>query len=405
MKAYSKSFFFSLIAVISLFFGTTSLFAQYDLNLADSLKEKEEIYYNGSLQTYTVPTQKLPLKTVGRKAKNIILLIGDGTGTSQIYAAYTANKGNLHLKRMPVAGFSITNSSDAYITDSAAGATSLASGIKTFNGAIGVDADSIRASTILEQAEQKGLSTGLLATCSITHATPASFIAHQPSRRLYEEIAADFLETDIDLFIGGGHDHFNPKKRADGRDLLGELESNGYTITNGLDQLEQLDTDKTEKLAAFLAGVHQPRYPERGEQLSVSTQKALEMLSKNDKGFFMVVEGSQIDWGGHADNTTYIVQEAYDFDRAVGLALDFAAEDGETLVIVTADHETGGFSLNGGNIETGEVVGKFTTGGHTAVMVPVFAFGPSAELFGGIQQNTDIYFNMLQAYGWEMMMD
>lgn len=394
--------FFTLLFLV-LF--TSSLFAQYDLNLPDSLKQKEELYYNGSLPEYEVPSQKLPLMPVGKKAKNIILLIGDGTGAAQIYAAYTANRGKLHYNRMPVAGFSITNSSNAYITDSASGATVLAAGVKTYNGAIGVDKDSIRVRTILEQAEEKQLATGLVATCAITHATPASFIAHQPARRMYEEIAADFLDTDIDLFIGGGHDHFNGKKREDKRDLIGELKAKGYTQTNTFEELQTVDTKSTYKLAAFLAGEHQPRYPQRGEQLAVSTQKALEILSKNDKGFFLMIEGSQIDWGGHADNTTYIVQEAYDFDRAIGQALDFAAKDGETLVIVTADHETGGFSLNGGKIETGEVVGKFTTGGHTGVMVPVFAFGPQAELFGGIQQNYDIYYSMIRALGWEMMME
>lgn len=397
-----------MFRVLSLFLllmlTASSLYAQYDLNLPDSLKAKEELYYNGSLPAYDVPQQKLPLLPNGKKAKNVILLIGDGTGTSQIYAAYTANRGKLHYNRMPVAGFSVTNSSDAYITDSASGATVLAAGVKTYNGAIGVDKDTIRVRTILEQAEEKQLATGLVATCAITHATPASFIAHQPARRMYEEIAADFLDTDVDLFIGGGHDHFNGKKRKDQRDLLGELKTKGYTQTNTFDELKAVDTKATFKLAAFLAGEHQPRYPERGEQLAVSTQKALEILSKNDKGFFLMIEGSQIDWGGHADNTTYIVQEAYDFDRAIGQALDFAANDGETLVVVTADHETGGFSLNGGNIETGEVIGKFTTGGHTGVMVPVFAYGPQAQLFGGIQQNSDIYFNMIQALGWEMVM-
>lgn len=394
-----------LFTLVILVISASALSAQYDLNLPDSLKAKEELYYNGSLPTYDVPEGKLPLMPSGKKAKNIILMIGDGTGASQIYAAFTANKGKLHYNRMPVAGFSITNSSDAYITDSASGATVYAAGVKTYNGAIGVDKDTIRVRTILEEAEQRQLATGLVATCAITHATPASFIAHQPQRRMYEEIAADFLDTDIDLFIGGGHNHFNGKKRKDKRDLIGELQAKGYTQTNTFDELKEVDTKSTYKLAAFLAGEHQPRYPQRGEQLAVSTKTALEILAKNDKGFFLMIEGSQIDWGGHADNTTYIVQEAYDFDRAIGQVLDFASKDGETLVIVTADHETGGFSLNGGNLETGEVVGKFTTGGHTGVMVPVFAFGPQAELFGGIQQNSDIYFSMIRALGWEMVME
>lgn len=389
-------FIFTCLLFIA--FSTSSLMAQYDIELPDSLKQKEELYYDGSLPEYEV-IEDLKLHPRGKKAKNIILMIGDGTGSSQVYAGYTANRGKLNLMQMPVAGFNVTNSSDAYITDSAAGATVFASGVKTYNGAIGVDKDTIRVATILEMAEQRGLATGLVATSTITHATPAAFIAHQPSRNMYEEIAADFLETDIDLFIGGGHDHFNPKKRKDGRDLLGELENKGYQITNGI---EELSSSKAAKIAGFMAGEHPARYPERGEMLATATQKALEVLGKNEQGFFLMIEGSQIDWGGHANNTTYITQEMYDFDRAMGQVLQFAKEDGETLVIMTADHETGGFSLNGGNIQSGEVIGYFTTGGHSGVMVPVFAYGPSAELFGGMQQNYDIFFKMLRAYGWEI---
>jgi alkaline phosphatase len=124
--------------------------------------------------------------------------------------------------------------------------------------------------------------------------------------------------------------------------------------------------------------------------LPVSTETAINILSQDKDGFFMMVEGSQIDWGGHENNTSYIAEEMLDFDKAIGKALDFAANDGKTLIVVTADHETGGFSIPGGDIKAGMVSGGFNTGGHTGVMVPVFAYGPGAEKFAGIMENTDV---------------
>lgn len=331
------------------------------------------------------------------KVKNIIFLIGDGMGTSQVYAGLIANKGNLYLRTMPVSGFSKTNSSDNLITDSAAGATAFSIGEKTNNGAIGVDRNNVPKKTILEMAEEKGLSTGLVVSCGITHATPAAFIAHQPSRNMYEEIAADFLKTDIDLFIGGARDNFT--KRKDGRNLLAELQNKGYDIVSTVDSLRYA---KSDRIAALVTPEHpKPYMLGRGEMLNPSAKFAFKHLSKNEKGFFLMVEGSQIDWGGHDNNVPYIVTEMLDFDRTVGEALKFAAKDGETLVVVTADHETGGFSINGGDLASGVVEGKFTTPGHTGVMVPVFAFGPKAELFSGIMENTDIYFKFKQALGWK----
>jgi alkaline phosphatase len=332
-------------------------------------------------------------RTDKKSPKNIILMIGDGMGTSQVYAGITASKDNLNLERVRYIGFSKTNSSDNYITDSAAGATAFSTGKKTYNGAIGVDANGESQETILETAEKRSLSTGLVATCSITHATPAAFIAHQPSRTLDEDIAADFLKTDIDVFIGGGRKHF--AQRADERNLLEELKKKNYQIAT---TQAQADAVKKGKLAALLADEHLPRMTEgRGDMLAKSTQKAIDLLKQNTKGFFLMVEGSQIDWGGHGNETEYVVREMLDFDEAVGVALDFAEKDGETLVIITADHETGGFALTGGNLETGEVTGGFVTGGHTGVMVPVFAFGPGAEEFIGIYHNTAIYDKMMKS--------
>jgi alkaline phosphatase len=368
-----------LIFLIAFFTGFAAI-AQNEY-LDAKAEENEKIYQGG--ETYDV--KNFPQKFRGETPKNVIFLIGDGMGVSHIHAGLTANKGKLFLENFKHIGFINTSSADKYVTDSAAGGTALSTGKKTTNGAIGVDVNKQPIKTILEDAEDKGLATGLVSTSSITHATPASFIAHQESRNMYEEIAADFLKTDIDVFIGGGYKHFTERK--DGRNLVEELKQKGYRVKQDMNTIKNV---KEGKLAGLTASEHNGRLNERGDMLPVATNTAINILSNNKKGFFLMVEGSQIDWGGHAGSTIYIVEEMLDFDRTVGKALEFAANNKETLVIVTADHETGGMAIVDGNYETGMVKGEFPTGSHTGVMIPVFAYGPGAEQFTGIMDNTDI---------------
>jgi alkaline phosphatase len=324
--------------------------------------------------------------------KNVIFLIGDGMGVSQIYAGLTANRGHLNLERIKVIGFHKNQASDNYVTDSAAGATAFATGKQTYNGAIGLDSLKVPSTTLLEMAEKKGLATGLVSTCDITDATPSSFIAHQRTRSMHEEIAGDFLKTDIDVVIGGGRKYF--EKRKDGLNLLDTLRKKGYQVHSNL----ALDGVSKGKLVALYAEENPIKVMEgRGDALLYSSKKSLEILGQNKKGFFVMIEGSQIDWGGHANDTDYIITEMVDFDKSIGFALDFAEKNKETLVVITADHETGGFALMGGNMKTGEVKGAFTTKGHTGQMIPVFAFGPGAEAFGGIYNNYDIFTKIKQA--------
>lgn len=333
--------------------------------------------------------------TENETIRNVILLIGDGMGIAEVYAGMTANKGRLNMELCPYTGFSKTQSADDYITDSAAGGTAIATGTRTNNLTIAMDTVQKPLKTILEIAEENGLSTGLVATSKITHATPASFIAHNENRNNYEAIAADFLKTDIDVFIGGGYNDF--AQRSDGEDLIKELERKSYNIAREIDELSRITSGK---LAALLYPDHPPKYTEgRGEMLTTSAKKAIELLSQNKQGFFLMVEGSQIDWGGHANDAGYIINETLDFDRMVGAVLEFAARDQHTLVIITADHETSGLGLNGGDIEAGAVEAAFTTDVHTGVPVPVFAFGPKAELFTGIYDNTQIFHKMREALG------
>ena len=363
-------------------------------------QDSVEVYQNS--EYYSVPKIEYKPKSDNTKIKNVILMIGDGMGITQVYAGMTTNKGSLFIENCKHIGLQKTYSSDSYITDSAAGATAFSTGKKTYNGAIGVDSEGKPLKTVLEMAEEKGLATGLVATSKITHATPASFIAHQPNREMYQAIAADFLKTDIDLFIGGGLNDFIA--REDGRNLVEELKANKYQFVDNVDNLKKI---KKGKLAALLNAGHMPNVkgingqPGRGDMLQKSTKTALKILDKKDKGFFLMIEGSQIDWGGHSNLAWYIADEMMDFDKAIGQVLEYAAKDGETLVIITADHETGGFSLPDGDLSSGTISGSFTTGYHTGVLVPVFAFGPGADKLMGIYENTDIYQVMVDALGLE----
>jgi alkaline phosphatase len=330
------------------------------------------------------------------KIKNVILLIGDGMGLADVYAAMTVSESPLNIERCNNIGLMKTFSSDNYVTDSGAAGTALATGNKTKNGAIGTDAQGNPVKTILEIAEEHGLATGLVSTSSITHATPASFIAHQSSRGSYEDIAADFLKTDIDVFIGGGSDHFT--KRKDKLNLIDSLKLKGYEVDS---TMEMVLKSSSLKLAGLTAPVHLPyRLKGRGDMLPASTGKAIEILKKNPKGFFLMVEGSQIDWAGHANVADTLIDETLDFDKAVGVALDFAKDNRHTLVIITADHETGGVTITGGNVKSHKVNLVFSTKNHTGVMVPVYAYGPGSEKFTGIYDNTEIIKKIVTAYGF-----
>jgi alkaline phosphatase len=328
--------------------------------------------------------------------KNIILMIGDGMGLSQMYATYTATKDNLNMTRCPNIALVKTFSENDYITDSGAAGTAIATGHKTTNGMIGMLTDKTPVTSILKYAENNGLATGLVATSSITHATPAAFIASVESRSMLEEIARQFLFTDIDVFIGGGYDNFG--KRTDRLNLIDSLIARNYSVVKSIPEMMEVNQGK---LAALLYPEHAPKYSEgRGDMLSLATSKAIDLLSSNEKGFFLMVEGSQIDWGGHDNDLGYVINETIDFDKACGVAMEFAERNGETLVIITSDHETGGLSIPGGDLKSGKAEGKFSTGDHSAVPVLLFSKGPGSEEFHGFIDNTDIFKIMFGLFGF-----
>lgn len=330
-----------------------------------------------------------------KKPKNLIIFIGDGMGVAQLYAGMTKYGKPFNLERFPYSGLSKTYSADAYITDSAAGGTAIACGEKTNNGMIGVRPDSTLLVSITELAHKNGLAAGVVSTSAVTHATPASFVAHNSGRGNYEEIADDFLKGTIDVFIGGGENHF--RNRKDGKDLTANLKEQGFDVVY---TPEDMKKSQSLKLAALLAKEHMPKASEGREGLLPEmTKKAIETLSKNKNGFVLMVEGSMIDWGAHENNLDYVTSEAIDLDQAVGAAYDFASADGNTLILVTADHETGGLVLTGGDIKSNSVEGNFAGKDHSAIMVPVFTYGPGSEIFSGIHENTFFYNEFVQLLG------
>jgi alkaline phosphatase len=330
------------------------------------------------------------IDSTATKPKNVIFLIGDGMGLSEVSASLFYQDQVSNFERFSTIGLIKTSSSSELVTDSAAGATAFASGVKTYNGAISVDQDSISVTTIIEHLEQKEFSTGIISTSAITHATPACFYAHTKSRKNYEDIALFLPTSNIDFFAGGGLEFF--KNRKDEKNLFDALRNNDYDLHT--EKLPEIISEK--KQAILLAEDGMPKMLEgRGDFLPDATKLALDKLSNNKAGFMLVIEGSQIDWGGHDNDADYLITELLDFDKTIGVALDFALQNGETLVLVTGDHETGGFTLAADKNDYNIIVPKFATGRHSATMIPVFAQGPGSSVFGGIYENTDIYHKLI----------
>ena len=327
------------------------------------------------------------------KVKNIIYLIGDGMGISHITSTMIAQQyAPLALERAEYVGLQKTYSANNLITDSAAAGTALSAGTKTYNGAIGVDENKNPVENIREVAEKAGMATGVVATYAVTHAPPASFMGHTESRKEQDLIAEQFLDTNVDIFFGGGQKYFS----QDSLDLVSKLKEKGYVMATSLEEIADVHEGKVGVLAAhkglptMLKG--------RGNFLPEATTKALEILTanakKNKSGFFLMVEGSQIDGEAHANNIEGVVAEIIDFDAAVKIAFDYADTHPGTLVVVTADHETGGLTIINNNdrfdVEKNPIAYEFSTRGHSGGMVPIFAYGAGADAFSRVLDNTDI---------------
>lgn len=338
------------------------------------------VFYNTVESKVYIPSYLSDKKNSA--VKNIILLIGDGNGLSQISAALFSNDGQLTLSQLKSIGFLKTQSADDFITDSAAAGTALASGIKTHNRAIGVDSADKPVDNIMEVLNKKGFNTGCITTDAIIGATPAAFYAHQIDRSMDREISNDLLTSKLNLFMGGGRSDF-----TDG------FSKTDFTIINSIDEVAK---SKMDKIGCFFSETSVPGVLKgRGTLLSDATKSGLEFLSAKNKPFFLMVEGAQIDHNGHANNLGGIVSEGIDFDRAITEAIKFADKNGNTLVIVTADHETSGFSIPQGNIKEKMVEGDFTTFDHTGTLVPIFSYGPRSDFFMGVYEN-NLVFNKIK---------
>lgn len=385
------------------------------------------------------------MKSGTTRAQNVIFFIGDGMGPAQMTAARLyryGSFGQMNYERFSTTGVARTYSSREFTTDSAAAATALASGVKTYNGAIGLSDPQWEAAgrareleTLSDLAHQQGKSVGIVTTTRITHATPASFFAHVPQRDLEDEIAAQVLGSEVDLFIGGGKRHFVGSdlagKRRDGRNILALKREAGARVVEDLNALSKV-SDLKKPLLALLALDH-IGYQAEGTseaQLSVLVKKAMELLSQNPKGYLLIVEGGRIDHASHINAAKNALGEMVEFDQALAVAMD-ASDLDDTLIVMTADHETGGLSISGyGPHEqaTGaKVLGptlerslkaqprpilSWATGpgnalypmdsaAHTAVDVAVAAMGPGEELFAGWMDNSDIAWHVAQILGVE----
>lgn len=336
-----------------------------------------------------------------QKPINIIFMIGDGMGVSQVTSAFYFGEGQPNFQNFKYVGLSETSCTSDRVTDSAAGATALSTGKKTYKRAIGLDKDSLSVPTILEQLRDQGYKTGLVSLTSITHATPASYYAHVKDRDFHEDIALDFLTSNVDFAAGGGLKFFT--KRKDKKNLLKDLLKKNYRI----DTVSLSKPVAGKKNLYLMAQDEMPnKIQGRKDFLPEATQVALDFLSQKNQPFFLMVEGSFIDWGGHATNAEMMVKEVLDFDKTIGVVMDFVKKNPNTLLVVTADHETGGASIGkfmekDANGKMKEVSNKvqvnFIDGQHTAALVPVFAMGKGEELFSGIYPNNTIYHKLVEA--------
>lgn len=346
--------------------------------------------YNMPTQTFTYEhpyaVEKLQAPK-GKKVKNVILMIGDGMSLMHVYTAWAANRGKLWLENAQATGLSKTWAVKKLVTDSGSGGTSLATGVKTVYHAVGVDPEGKPLTSLVDVAKELGKDAGMAVTCRLWDATPCDFCCHNIDRDKEEELVGDYPTSGVDFVFGGGAQKFTNRK--DGRDIFKELQKKGYHVSRTLDDF--FAYDKNSRIFAVPYDKDTPLPDERGDLLTRASMKGISLMNQNKNGFFMMIEGSQLDDYGHFNQLDLLMKETLDFDQTVGEVMKWAAKDGETLVVVTADHETGGLTLVNGNKDEGRVECCFSTKDHSGAMVPVYAFGPGAENFTGIFENTDVF--------------
>lgn len=360
----------------------------------DKLKEfylhRDKLSYTNPV-AYPVYTPEYKVDGLQKPVKNVILLIGDGMGLAQIHAGSIANHGQLNMGKIHNIGFSQTAAADAGNTDSAAGGSAMAIGEKTNNRYIGVGPDQKKRTNLVDTLANYGIKSGIISVGDITDATPAVFYAHQTDRSMSSEIAADLLESKVEILVGSNQKSFLKNKDAE---LMNKLSSKGFKLSTST--ADFLKESKGRQLVLLPDSATRPVKDGRGQLLKESLLHSLNMLSANKPGFFVMAEGAQIDYGGHSNDLPYVVTELHDFDKTVEAALRFADQNGETLVVITADHETGGLTLLDASAEKGMISGAFSTNDHTNIMVPVFAYGPGSGEFRGTYPNNELFHKIIK---------
>lgn len=354
---------------------------------------------------------------------NVIYLIGDGMGLGAVTSLVLSEDAPTGFEQAPIIGLSETCSANNYVTDSPAGGTALATGTRTKNGYLGVDPDGVQLTSILKKAQALGKKTGIVVNTTLTEATPAAFYAGVTSRNMTYDIAKQFTDSEVDVAIGAGLDDFI--NRPDSVDLTATLIEKGYDVY--LDWASVLDTQSDRfvgilpmgdvhrrnesgntvagaaegaevclaaKLAAASEERHDTHLSEPTVYLEKAAAKALDVLSRESKdGFFLMIESAIIDGYGHNNDAEGLIVEMREVDSTLRQLVEYVNTHPGTLLVVTADHETGGTAVDYHSYEVGgtsSVRLDFSTRGHTGTLVPIFAYGPGAENFAGVMKNTDI---------------
>ena len=355
------------------------------ISSCDTSKKTESISI-GTKKTEFIEIKDFPNNL---KAKNIILAIGDGVGPNQITLSRIAIGGfdhRLFIDQIPYVGTSLTHSYNNAYTDSAAAATAWSTGYKTKNRYLSLDPDKKILDTIVEMLDKKDYTSGIVATSSVTHATPAALYAHIDSRYEYKNIANQLIDSSIDIALGGGKEFFDLNKINETHYVLTEKES------------LQLNFDHSKKLIGLFDDDGIERSDEKPTQREM-TNFALNHLNKQCNGFFLMTEGSQIDWAAHDNDANEMIEEFKDFDLTIKDLINFVNENNETLLIVASDHETGGLQIL--KQDTDKVIIQWGTGSHTSIPVGIQSYGPGAELFQGLMDNTDIHYKILEAIDYK----
>ncbi|WP_192350994.1 alkaline phosphatase [Algoriphagus sp. Y33] len=362
--------------------GEDYINTDHPIDAAEYLSKLEENSYQNTSK-HKVYQPKFDVDGAEVPVKNVILMIGDGNGLTQIAAALFSNDNQLNLTLLKNMGLIKTQAADDFTTDSAAGATAFATGEKTNNRALGVDPKGRTLRNLPDILDEYGFSSGIITTDQLTGATPAAFYAHHPERDDSDQIAAYLPKSKLDLFIGGGEANFITQKE--------NLKSAGFTVKDSLHHTE------ADRIGYFAASKSLPKKLDgRGDYLLKSTAFALEFFDRKSLPFFLMIEAANIDSGGHSNSTSMIVSEMLDFDEVIGSVIQYVDANPNTLLIVTADHETGGASIPQGNIASSTVELGFHSDDHTGIMVPVFAYGAHSGDFRGVYENTAIFHKIME---------